>query len=81
MFFGLSKDENDPIPKFPKENIYTWVDQYLKKEKTSIHFSFLLILRSLQASSISKQSTYHPDQISSPKYTGCGRNMTLSAAN
>ncbi|PLW30319.1 hypothetical protein PCASD_17756 [Puccinia coronata f. sp. avenae] len=80
MLLGLSKGEKDPIPKFPKDKLYSWVEQYLKEEKASIHFSFLLILRSLQASSISKQSTYCQDLISSSKYTESERNMTQPAS-
>ena len=86
MMLGMGKDEPGPLPKFPKERVYFWMKSFIQRERASIHYILLAIVRALQYSSISKQSSGYQNpptsrhELSQLSSTGA-RNFSLSAAN
>lgn len=81
---GMGKGEAEPVPKFPKEQVYFWLKSFIQRKRASIHYILLFILRALQYSSITKQSLGYPpasphaqSQLSSTN----PRNFSLSASN
>ena len=81
MMLGLARDEAAPIPKFPKEKVYFWLKQFLREQRSSIHYFLLFAVRALQYYSTQQQSLGStPDPKLSPQ-AGVTRNVTISQGN
>ncbi|KAA1116290.1 hypothetical protein PGT21_008163 [Puccinia graminis f. sp. tritici] len=82
MMVGLGQDDYGPIPKFPREKVYSWLKQFLQDEKASIHLLLLCILRALQYYSTQQQALGSNNQnLQPPLQSTLAWNLTTSIAN
>jgi hypothetical protein len=81
MMLGLGQDDYGPIPKFPREKVYSWLKQFLQEEKSSIHYLLLFLLRALQYYSTQQQGVGSNQNLIPPLQSTLAWNITTSQGN